>query len=203
MIPKEIKEFFNKKFKDTRELAKERNVHWGNCLMFAIQISLTVGIVLSLIVIFGVNSFTSSLEFSMRTSIFSQFIQGLANYSFMIIPLLIFLFLGRYIVKAQILFFSLLNKAISKVTQKIWYKYWKKHRKDPAIATKIVKAQDKADTWLNKKPKWLRRVIKLGLVVIIIGIQIAVRLPSLIESTQQYILTNAHHVSGYVQSPIG
>jgi len=163
-----IKDFINR-IKDTRKVARERNVHnWTNIILHSILLIMGASLLLSFYTMFAFTDIGNS---------------DLGQIAFSALPIaygifLTFTLLDKIIV-LQIIAFEKLNKIIFKQWQRMdmyWFRKYKTHSPLTDGVSKISNVSNK----LNKKPK-TRKIIIVCLIIFLLAINIAIRAPLIID----------------------
>lgn len=163
-----IKDFIAR-IKDTKKIARERNVHnWTNIILHSILMIMGASLLLSFYTMFAFTDIGNS---------------DLGEIAFSILPIaygifLTFTLLDKIIV-LQIIAFEKLNKLIFKHWQKMdmyWFRKYKKHSPLTEGVSKISNVSEK----LNKKPR-TRKIIIVCLIMFLLAINIAIRAPLIMD----------------------
>lgn len=163
-----IKDFISR-IKDTKKIARERNVHnWTNIIFHSILMIMGASLILSFYTMFAFTDIGNS---------------DLNEIAFSILPItygifLTFTLLDKIIV-LQIIAFEKLNKVIFKQWQKIDMYWFRKYKKHSPLTDGVSKISDVSKK-LNDKPR-TRKIVIVSLVIFLLIINIAIRAPLITE----------------------
>lgn len=159
-----IKDFIAR-IKDTKKIARERNVHnWTNIILHSILVIMGASLLLSFYTMFAFTDIGNS---------------KLGEIAFTLLPIaygvfLTFTLLDKIII-LQIMAFEKLNKLIFKHWQKMdmyWFRKYKTHSPLTEGVSKISNVSEK----LNKKPR-TRKIIIITLIILLLAINLAIKAP--------------------------
>lgn len=195
-----IKEYFGKKYPAEKKLSDEAGLEWGRVVWRVINFSFVASGILSILTIIFLgnpiyNAFkgTYIVDFFFKTSYFFPLI-----FMFFIIYFASPLFI-RLVIKEQRLIIWMSQKIIDKYIKS----YYKNNKSDPPFLTKYFEAHKKINNWMMSKPKWMRKLIIVGVVSSVYIINIIGNLPSMISMVQGMLITNSTQVTGIIRSPFG